>query len=249
MYLVGVIPGPHKPSEDEINHFLAPLIDDLLEFWDPGVYFTKTHLHSTGCLVRAALVPLVSNILAARQTGGFSAHSATLFCSLCYLHADEIECLDMASWPARTAEKHRKHSLAWKKAKTSVERREITKEFGVRYSELLRLSYWDPIHFTVIDSMHLFFLRIIPEHIQKAWGVNASACCGDGHCAPGFQPPPQPSNLELITGLQRLQHGPVKKNTALLKRPVLWHLCQEFDLRRAGTSTMLSCTLNNWVYI
>ncbi|KIK28149.1 hypothetical protein PISMIDRAFT_91594 [Pisolithus microcarpus 441] len=31
MYLVGVIPSPHKPSEDEINHVLRPLVDDLLE--------------------------------------------------------------------------------------------------------------------------------------------------------------------------------------------------------------------------
>ena len=249
MYLAGVIPGPHKPSEDEINHFLAPLVDDLLEFWDPGVYFTKTHAHPTGRLVRAALIPLVSDILAARQTGGFSAHSATLFCSLCYLQADKIESFDIESWPKRTAEKHRKHALAWKKAKTSIEKREITKEYGVRFSELLRLSYWDPIHFTIIDSMHLFFLRIIPQHIRNTWGVNPAARCGDGYCVPGFQPPSRPSNAELAKGLQWLQQVSQEKNTASLKRPVLWSLCQEFDLRRAGSNAILSQTLINWVSI
>ncbi|KIO05132.1 hypothetical protein M404DRAFT_9134 [Pisolithus tinctorius Marx 270] len=79
-----------------------------------------------------------------------------------------------------------------------------------------------------------------------AWGVNAAAHCGDGHCVPGFQPPPQPLNSELITGLRWLQRDSAEKNTVSLKRPVLWHLCQEFGLRRVGTNTMLSRTLDNW---
>ncbi|KIK27012.1 hypothetical protein PISMIDRAFT_65794, partial [Pisolithus microcarpus 441] len=132
-----------------INHFLRPLVDDLLDFWKEGVRFSQTHHHPAGRLVRAALVPLVCDVPAARQTGGFAAHSATLFCSLL----------------------HRRHATAWKNAETLSEKNEITKNFGVRYSELLRLPYWDPISFTIIESMHAFFLRILPEHIRRAWGV------------------------------------------------------------------------------
>ena len=42
MYLAGVIPGPREPSLTQINHLLRPLISELLQFWDPGVWYTRT---------------------------------------------------------------------------------------------------------------------------------------------------------------------------------------------------------------
>lgn len=30
IYLVGIIPGPQEPTLSQLNHFLAPLVDDLL---------------------------------------------------------------------------------------------------------------------------------------------------------------------------------------------------------------------------
>jgi len=40
MYLVGVIPGPKKPSLKQINNFLRVLVNELLKFWEPGVFFS-----------------------------------------------------------------------------------------------------------------------------------------------------------------------------------------------------------------
>ncbi|KAK0478105.1 hypothetical protein EDD18DRAFT_1114227 [Armillaria luteobubalina] len=40
MYLVGVIPGPGHPSLDAVNHALYLLVDNFLQFWNPGVWFT-----------------------------------------------------------------------------------------------------------------------------------------------------------------------------------------------------------------
>jgi hypothetical protein len=31
--LVGIIPGPHEPSEEEIDHFLCPLVEAMKESW------------------------------------------------------------------------------------------------------------------------------------------------------------------------------------------------------------------------
>jgi hypothetical protein len=42
MFLAGIIPGPHEPSMDDINHFLAPLVDDLLYSYTNGVNYTHT---------------------------------------------------------------------------------------------------------------------------------------------------------------------------------------------------------------
>ncbi|KAG6326380.1 hypothetical protein ID866_12709 [Astraeus odoratus] len=30
MHLVGIIPGPEEPSGDQLNHFLDPLINDMV---------------------------------------------------------------------------------------------------------------------------------------------------------------------------------------------------------------------------
>jgi len=34
MYLAGIIPGPTEPSGDQLNHFLEPLIDELIDSWE-----------------------------------------------------------------------------------------------------------------------------------------------------------------------------------------------------------------------
>jgi hypothetical protein len=39
MYLAGVIPGPKQPSLDNLNHYVRPLINDMVDAWDPGHSF------------------------------------------------------------------------------------------------------------------------------------------------------------------------------------------------------------------
>ena len=134
-----------------------------------------------------------------------------------------------------------------------AEKSEITKNFGIRYSELLRLPYWVPISFTIVESMHAFFLQILPEHICRAWGVSVKAPCGDGQCAPDFTPPELHSNEQVIASLNTLQRTrECNSEEALgllqkLKANVLWHLCRQFNLRHAGSSLILSRTILDWV--
>ena len=51
---------------------------------------------------------------------------------------------DCASWEIRSSE-HKRDTLCSKNAATAMERKEIRKETGPRYSELHRLPYYDPI--------------------------------------------------------------------------------------------------------
>jgi hypothetical protein len=37
--LVGIIPGPHEPSEHEIDHFLHPLVEIMKESWKHGAIY------------------------------------------------------------------------------------------------------------------------------------------------------------------------------------------------------------------
>ncbi len=173
MYLVGVIPGPGKPKTDwQINHFLRPLVDELLQFWNSGVYFSHTAKYACGRLVRCALVPLVCDLPAARQVAGFGSHSAKFFCHMCDLRLEDIDELDMDKWGTRTCEEHRKAAEAWKNMPSEARRKEAFKVNSTRWSALLDLPYWDPIRYTVIDSMHNHYLGMLQDHCRKLWGMN-----------------------------------------------------------------------------
>ncbi|KAG2158030.1 uncharacterized protein EDB93DRAFT_1041264, partial [Suillus bovinus] len=58
---------------------------------------------------------------------------------------------------------------------------------GVRYSELLCLPYWNPVLFTVLNSMHADFLLKLHHHIHNI-------------CTP-LPCPARPSNSALASGL------------------------------------------------
>lgn len=67
------------------------------------------------------------------------------------------------------------------RCKTRTSREGLEKEYGVRYSVLLELDYFDPVRMTVIDPMHNLFIGIdklmislwkdhkiiLPEHFDK----------------------------------------------------------------------------------
>ena len=72
--IVGIIPGPKEPKGD-INSFLKPLVDELIDFWD-GVIFEDSCLPGGMLKLRVALLALCCDVPAARKCGGFAGHSA-----------------------------------------------------------------------------------------------------------------------------------------------------------------------------
>src|SRR6185437_11695965 len=65
--------------------------------------------------------------------------------------------------------KHRQNALDWRRYKSNAERTRFVKNTGVRWSELLRLPYFDLIRFVVIDPMHYLFLGIARWIVKKLW--------------------------------------------------------------------------------
>ncbi|OBZ65032.1 hypothetical protein A0H81_14995 [Grifola frondosa] len=91
-----------------------------------------------------------------------------------------IENLDPGTWPARDPTTHRRSAEEWQTAKSTDEREAIfTRTGGIRYSELLRLPYWNPVLFVVIDSMHNLYLGILKNHIREVWGISVDIDDGD----------------------------------------------------------------------
>jgi hypothetical protein len=71
----------------------------------------------------------------------------------------------------------------------------------VRYSELLRLPYYEPTRFLIVDSMHNLFLGLIKEHFQGILGFRPKEAkqAGDRIKPPPaivVEIPPDPRNPE-----------------------------------------------------
>ena len=66
---------------------------------------------------------------------------------------------------------HRKYAQEWLECSSKSSRENHFKEHGVRWSELLRLPYMNPIRFAVVDPMHCLFLGVA-KWIIKSIFVN-----------------------------------------------------------------------------
>ena len=66
MLILGILPGPHEVSLHKINHYLAPIVDDLESLWRE-VTLPQTFEHQEGKNIRAALILVSCDISAARK--------------------------------------------------------------------------------------------------------------------------------------------------------------------------------------
>ncbi|RPD53229.1 hypothetical protein L226DRAFT_548599 [Lentinus tigrinus ALCF2SS1-7] len=172
--LVAIIPGPKEPQVHQLNHLLRPLVDELLVLWNRGVLYTieEASIAAQSYLVRAAVIPLVCDIPALRKAAGFAGHMASNFCSFCKLRKKSINDLDRLKWGRLTWEEHLLYAAQWRDAPTESERTKIFDAHGIRWSELLRLVYWDPTQFAVVDAMHNLFLGEFRHHCREVWGID-----------------------------------------------------------------------------
>ena len=156
--LVGLIP-PLSKEPSSLNTFLEPLVRELNELWD-GVNLS-TYDSAEPVLCRLALLCAAADIPAARKLCGFMGHSAKQGCSFCKVEFDykgkvlynvfeESEC--------RSRAEHIICSEKAEKAATLTAKQQIEKECGYRYTCLLKLPYFEPSRFCVVDPMHNLFL-------------------------------------------------------------------------------------------
>lgn len=253
MYLAGVIPGPGKPSLDQINHALSLLVVELLEFWR-GVYYTIIFASQFGCLTKGALIPLVCDMLSARQLLGLGSATSTWFCTLCLLTIQDIENLDKSTWPAWDLVTQIKQAEMWRDCESEEDRDTCFKACGVRWSVLLDLPYWNPLQFSVPDSMHLDYLGLVQSHCRKILRINISVDGGEGTAIQPAKDVSRPSDQVLLQWLTVIRDSP---DTASLRqsllgsngcpKAVLWHICVDNNLRSAGERKQLVKNITDWV--
>ncbi len=189
-------------------------------------------MYPNGRSVRGALVPIVADLPAVRQATGHSSHSSTYMCSFCWLPRAETNALDSSLWRRKSADEHRCLAAVWNDATTVTGRKKLYKENGVRYSEFLRLPYWNPVDYVCIDSMHLFYLGNLHSHCRGVWGFDQTIADEDDSLPPvaivDFHTTNLPSHEEMVEGLRAFDHDPAKELQKQSKN-VLYHLCLKFD--------------------
>ena len=72
---------------------------------------------------------------------------------------------DYDNYRPRYGSAHKLRAKEINKSRTKTELRENESKYGVRYSELFRLEYFDPIRMHVIDPMHNLLLGLSLIHI------------------------------------------------------------------------------------
>jgi hypothetical protein len=251
MYLAGVIPGPGKPSLDQINHALSILVTELLDFWK-GIFYAVALSSPYGRFVKGALIPLVCDMLAARQLAGFSSATSTHFCTFCLTKIQDIENLNKAGWILRDISKHIHYAKQWRDAPDEMARQSRFKKTAIRWSALLDLPYWNPIVFSVVDTMHSTYLGMVASHCRRIWGIDASTEGGDGSVLQYKKSVPRPPDHVLSRWLNAIRNA--KDLTALedelstvCTRDTLWHICVDNRLRSAGGRKQLSKEIVAWV--
>ena len=64
---------------------------------------------------------------------------------------------------------------AWKNATTVAEQDKIFIQYGIRWSELWRLPYWNPSRQLVVDSMHRILKGLVHSHFRKVLGLTTAS--------------------------------------------------------------------------
>ena len=51
----------------------------------------------------------------------------------------------------------------------------IFERHGIRWSELLRLPYWDPTRYALVDAMHNLYLGELRHHCMEVFGIDVKS--------------------------------------------------------------------------
>ena len=175
--LLGIIPGPHAyEPKKHINTFLRPVVEELKQLWNGVMLYDSQGMPSVIVKGTGALLCIACDVPAARKVSGFVGPMALRGCSKCLLPFPTEKFGDKADysnfnrleWEPRNAEQHHRVASAYCLAKTASEREKLERDYGIRYSVLNELPYFDASRMTVIDPMHNLLLGSA-KYVVSIW--------------------------------------------------------------------------------
>ena len=170
--IIGVIPGPHEPKK-HLNSYLGPVVAELQELYT-GQWFDTSIGRQ---FIRCVLVGLSSDIPASRKAAGYLGHMARKGCSRCLKEFPKVgdstnySGFERDVWPLRSHAVQYGQAYQTLEANTKEAKKNLEKEFGLRYSVFHELTYYDSVKFSAIDAMHNLFLGS-SKHVMNIWKDN-----------------------------------------------------------------------------
>jgi hypothetical protein len=217
-FVFGLIPLPHEPKKEEINQFLRPVIDVLVTAWQDGTFLSRTPEQRMGLLVRSALAMLIVN-MQGRKVSGFAHPSSRLHpCPYCCIKQADINNTDYERFECKEDHQARAAGQQWRDTLTQAIRDALHSNLGSRYTEFLRLVYWNVVECVVIDGAHCLLLGLLQHHSRQYLGFTAE----DQKQAP--------LEKDIKKGRAVLSTSPTKTKVGKLPVEVLRILCKENGL-------------------
>lgn len=170
---LAVIPGPNEPKLHEINNYLYPIVNQLVNLWNG--YNIIAHESNNGRFVRGAIIGCSSDVPATRKLCGFI--SARIACYRCHKSANFVSnqpnfggFSDFEDWFVdRDIRIIREKASEWKQCQTEESRKAHVSQHYVRWSEIYNLHYFNPVRHCVVDPMHCLFLGVAKWIVTKLW--------------------------------------------------------------------------------
>ena len=127
---MGIVPGPKQPSITELNPYIEPLMDQLVQSWRRGTLFSCTTCHPSGQLTCSAIAAAVMDLPTTCHTSQLALFSSHHFCIVCQCyHILNLDRIDHANWKERDNDALHKHAEEWRDASSSKEREKIFKNY------------------------------------------------------------------------------------------------------------------------
>ncbi|MBW0573689.1 hypothetical protein O181_113404 [Austropuccinia psidii MF-1] len=161
VYVEGIIPGPKEPTALQLNYLLMPLIKELKELWQ-GYHFSPTSTGPSGVFIHVAILMAIADVVAMHKLTGFISHSGSHFCKFCTIHKAQIEEIGPQFHYTCSIQNHKSTIAKWLWA-SPQQSQSILSEYGVLYSILEDLLYWDATRMVKLDIMHNSILGILKD--------------------------------------------------------------------------------------
>lgn len=169
--------SPNEPSCDQLNFFLDPLIDNIVESWTQGIQFLHTILY-TEWVTRSAMACIICDLPAAQKTAQLAAATSYFYYSACHcFHLNTLGRTDVhhPDWAFRDKDTLHQHAELYIEACSSAEHHWLFIKYGVQWSSLWQLPYWDPPWQLVVDVMHCLLEGLAQAHFREYLGFTMVA--------------------------------------------------------------------------
>ncbi|KAF7324374.1 hypothetical protein MVEN_02647000 [Mycena venus] len=158
--------------------------------WERGIHISPTGASPEGRDVDVAFALAINDLPAARKLAGAASHKSHFYCTVCSCYGIPTmyrSDFDHNDWQPRDVNELRRAAEAWRDATTLNARNTIFHQYGVRWSEMWWLPYWNPSRMLVIDPMHCILEGIIHYHCRHVLQIDAEAAKDEEAPVPAFE--------------------------------------------------------------